>query len=112
MEKWSTYKNQRGTNRTLVSSLNMLTNIQNMQKVQKEIDRLEAEAEAKDIQSSSPPSSIRRTHDSAKKPAIANQAVNGTTSAEAELAQENDAASDVAKDVEQVRIEDNVEEEV
>lgn len=81
-----------------------------MQKVQREIDRLEAEA--KDIQSSSPPSGSRRTHDSAKKPTMANQSVNGTTSAEAELAQENDAASDVAKDVEQVRIEDNVEEEV
>ena len=43
---------------------------------------------------------------------MANQSVNGTTSAEAELAQENDAASDVVKDVELVRIEDNVEEEV
>lgn len=95
-----------------MSSLNKLTNIQNIQKAQKEIDRLEAEAEGKEIQGSSPPSSSRRTHDSAKKPAMANQSVNGTTSAEAELAQENDAASDVAKDVELVRIEDNVEEEV
>ncbi|MCJ1271466.1 hypothetical protein MMC22_011367 [Lobaria immixta] len=85
---------------------------ENIQKAQKEIDRLEAEAEGKDVQSSSPPSGSRRAHDSAKKPARANQSVNGTASAEAELAQENDAASDVAKDVEQVRIEDSAEEKV
>ena len=95
-----------------MSTLNTLTNIQNIQKARKEIDRLEAEAEGKEIQGSSSPSSSRKTHDSAKKPAMANQSVNGTTSAEAELAQENDAASDVVKDVELVRIEDNVEEEV
>ena len=95
-----------------VSYLKTLTDVQNIQKAQKEIDRLEAEAEGKDVESSSPPSGSRRAHDSAKKPARANQSVNGTASAEAELAQENDAASDVAKDVEQVRIEDSAEEKV
>lgn len=43
---------------------------------------------------------------------MANQSVNGTASAEAELAQENDAVSDAAKDVEQVRIEESTEEKV
>lgn len=95
-----------------MSYLKTLTDVQNIQKAQKEIDRLEAEAEGKDVESSSPPSGSRRAHDSAKKPARANQSVNGTASAEAELAQENDAASDVAKDVEQVRIEDSAEEKV
>lgn len=79
--------------------------LQNIQKAQKEIDRLEADT--KDAQSSSPRSNSRRSHDSAKKPALANQSVNGTASAEAELAQENDAVSDVAKDVEKVRIDDS-----
>lgn len=79
--------------------------LQNIQKAQKEIDRLEADT--KDTQSSSPRSSSRRSHDSAKKPALANQSVNGTASAEAELAQENDAVSDVVKDVEQARIDDS-----
>lgn len=87
----------------------ILIYIQNIQKAQKEIDRLEADAE---VHSSSPPSSNRRTHDSAKKPAMANQSVNGSASAEAELAQEHDAASDVVKDIEQVHTEDSAEEKV
>lgn len=43
---------------------------------------------------------------------MANQSVNGTASAETELVQENDAVSDVVKDVEQVRIEESTEEKV
>ena len=60
---------------------------QNIERAQKEIDRLEAEA--KEPQPSS--SSHRRSHESSKKPASANQAVNGTASASAEHAQEKDA---------------------
>lgn len=39
-----------------------------------------------------------------------NQAVNGATSAEAELAQEKDAVADVAKDLKEATIEDHAEE--
>lgn len=82
-------------------SLNL---IQNIEKAQKEIDRLEAEA--KEPQ---PSTSSRRTHDTAKKPATANHAVNGTASAETEVAQEKDAAADVTKDVKKASIEDKEE---
>ena len=75
--------------------------MQNVEKAQKEIDRLEAEA--KEPQ---PSTSNRRTHDSAKKPATANQSVNGTASAETELAQEKDAAADVTEDLKAASIED------
>jgi len=80
---------------------------ENIEKAKKEIERLEAE----ETQSSSSHStSHRRTHDNSKKPAIANQSVNGTASAEAELAQEKDAAADVADDVKKASIEDKAEE--
>lgn len=74
-----------------------------MEKAQKEIDRLEAEA------NETPPSNNRRTHDSSKKPATKNQAVNGTASAASELAQEKDASADVTEDLKNASIEDSVE---
>ena len=79
---------------------------QNIEKAQKEIDRLEAEA--KDPQHASTSSNNRRTHDQAKKPAMANQAVNGTTSTtKAELAQEKDAvADDVTEELGKASVED------
>lgn len=82
---------------------------QNVEKAQKEIDRLEAEA--KESETAIPPSSNnnRRTRDSAKKPAQINQAVNGDADAGAELAQEKDAAADVADDLKKVAIEDKAE---
>lgn len=77
--------------------------IQNILKAQKEIDRLEAEAQDHQPFSSGGPSSSssrgNRAHDSAKKPTIANQAVSGPVSAEAELVQEKDAAADVSKEL-------------
>lgn len=79
-----------------------LTTWQNIEKAQKEIDRLEAEA--KEPQHSPP--STRRTHDHARKPATANQSVNGTASAEAELGQEKDAAADVTEDLKEASVED------
>ena len=86
---------------------------QNIARAQKEIDSLEAEAiEASGNSSPPPPSSSsgnRRTRDSAKKPAAANQAVNGNVSAEAELAQEKDAAVDVAADLQNATLEDGGE---
>lgn len=82
--------------------------LQNIERAQKEIDRLEAEATA-------PSSSItstgnRRTHETAKKPATVNQSVNGTASAKAEQAQEKDAEADVAEDLKKASIEDKAEE--
>lgn len=77
---------------------------ENVEKAQKEIDRLEAEA--KEPQ---PSTSTRRTHDTAKKPATANQSVNGTASAETELAQEKDADADVTEDLKKASIEEKEE---
>ena len=84
-----------------------IDNPQNIDKAKKEIERLEAE----ETQSSSSHStSHRRTHDNSKKPATTNQFVDGTASAEAELAQEKDAAADVADDIKKASIEDKAEE--
>lgn len=84
----------------------------NVEKAQREIDRLEKEAlEApKSDDKTNPP----RRRDGAKKVAADNQGVNGVTSApsasgpsaEAELAQENDAAADVAEELKAAKIED------
>ena len=85
---------------------------QNIEKAQKEIDRLEAEAkEPQPSSSSSNHNNNRRTHDSAKKTAQTNQAVNGNADAGAELAQEKDAVKDVAEDLKKVEIEDGKAEE-
>ena len=81
---------------------------QNIEKAQKEIDRLEAEAS--ELAQPPPPSSSRRTHDSAKKPSVNNQVVNGTSSANAELAQEKDAVADVSEELKKAEIEDKAEE--
>ena len=45
--------------------------------------------------------------DTAKKPAMHNQGVNGDATAEAELAQEKDAVADAAEDLKAAKIEDN-----
>ena len=79
----------------LIDLVNMLE--QNVAKAQAEIDRLEADAQS---------TGDRGTHDTAKKPAIANAGVNGEASASAELAQEEDAAKDVAAELEKAKIED------
>ena len=83
--------------------------MQNVAKAQAEIDRLEAEADETSVPSSSKTNN-RRTHDHAKKPAIANQSVNGEANAQAELAQEKDAEADVAEDLKKATIEDKVDE--
>ena len=78
---------------------------QNIEKAQKEIDRLEKEAvESSTAESTSKPNQRRR--DAAKKPAVENAGVNGEPNAEAELAQENDAAADVAEELKATKIED------
>lgn len=78
---------------------------ENIEKAQKEIDRLGADAQ----ESHSSSIATRKTHDTAKKPAIANQSLNGTADAEAELTQEQDAANDVTKEMKEATIEDNAE---
>ena len=80
---------------------------QNIEKAQREIDRLEAEAT--ETQNSGKLSSNRRAHDSSKKPAIINQSVNGSASASTELAQDKDAAMDVAEDLKKASVEDRAE---
>ena len=77
-----------------------LTYIQNIANAQKEIDRLEAEANAAEAKSAD------RTIDAARKPAIENQGVNGNASAGAELDQEKDAAADVTDELQKAKIED------
>lgn len=81
-----------------------LTLVQNIAKAQKEIDRLEEEAKKESAAGSS--SGNRRTHDTSKKSAAANQAVNGTASADAELAQEKDAVADVSEELKKASVED------
>lgn len=78
----------------------ILTLPQNVANAQKEIDRLEAEANAADAKSSN------RSTDIAKKPAQENQGVNGGTTAGAELDHEKAADADVAKELEKAKIED------
>ncbi|KAF3051372.1 hypothetical protein E8E11_010585 [Didymella keratinophila] len=68
---------------------------ENIENAKKEIARLEAEEDA-----------ANGTTDAARKPAQKNQAVNGSASPSAELAQENDAAADVAEDLKKASIED------
>ena len=80
---------------------------QNVEKARKEIDRLEAMAN--EPQSSGYTAGNRRAHDSSKKPAMANQSVNGTASAAAELSQEKDAAADVTEDLKKASVEDKAD---
>ncbi|KAJ5961249.1 uncharacterized protein N7479_008399 [Penicillium vulpinum] len=70
---------------------------ENIKKAQEEIDRLEKE----EVKASAPQANGRAT-DAAKKPAKAN----GTPSAEAELAQEQDAVADVEEELKAAAIED------
>lgn len=72
----------------------------NIAKAQAEIDKLESEAAA------AADKPVNGTTDSARKPAIKNQGVNGQASAGAEADQEKDAAADVAKELEEAKIED------
>lgn len=74
--------------------------LQNIANAQKEIERLEAEANAAEAKASD------RTTDAARKPAVDNQGVNGGTSAGAELDQEKAADADVAEELEKAKIED------
>jgi hypothetical protein len=69
--------------------------LQNVEKAKKEIARLEAEEDA-----------TNGTTDAARKPAQKNQAVNGSASPTAELAQENDTTADVTEDLKDASIED------
>ncbi|KAL9007463.1 MAG: hypothetical protein Q9173_007276 [Seirophora scorigena] len=81
---------------------------ENIERAQREIDRLEAEATAP---ASTASTGNRRTHDTAKKPAAVNRAVNGTASAKTEQAQEKDAEADVAEELKQASIEDKADEQ-
>ena len=78
----------------------MLNRVQNIANAQKEIDRLEGEANAADAKAS------ERTTDAARKPAADNQGVNGGPSAEAQQDQEKAADADVADELEKAKIED------
>lgn len=98
-------------------SESMLMFRQNIDKAQKEIDRLEAEHSA-----STPANANTGSKDTARKPAEKNEGINGHGSAstnkhgadvpaEAELAQEKDAVADAAAEMEKAKIEDAEEEE-
>jgi len=75
---------------------------ENVAKAQAEIDRLEAEA-------NEAPSPTKRSHDTAKKPAIANQGVNGGISVESQHEQEKDGAADAAEELKKASLEDKEE---
>ncbi|KAF2005912.1 hypothetical protein P154DRAFT_518157 [Amniculicola lignicola CBS 123094] len=76
---------------------------ENIEKAQKEIDRLDAEENEP----------IHGSKDTARKPAEKNQGVNGEpVSAEAELQQEKDAVADAAEDLKNASIEDQKTDEI
>lgn len=81
---------------TLSDIFHQLTHAQNIEKAKKEIARLEAEEDA-----------ANGSTDAARKPAQKDQAVNGSASPSAELAQEKDAAADATEDLKKASIEDN-----
>ena len=74
--------------------------MQNVAAAQKEIERLEAEA------ASAEHAPRPGTTDTARKPAQANQAVNGSASADAEHAQEKDGVADATEDLKKASLED------
>jgi protein involved in polysaccharide export with SLBB domain len=78
---------------------------QNVERAQKEIDHLEAEAQ----EPQQPPSSNRRNHDSSKKPATAKHTVNGTASSSAEHTHEKDADTNVATEMKKASLDDNAD---
>lgn len=80
---------------------------ENIEKAQREIDRLEAEAI--EVPQSGSRRAHDRAHDSSKKPAAVNQSVNGRVSAQAELEQEKDASADVTEDLKKAGINDITE---
>lgn len=84
----------------------MLTPVQNVEKAQKEIDRLEKEADEAATSTSPVPNAGGRRRDAAKKTAIANQGVDGQISADAELEQEKDAVTDVTTEMKRAQLED------
>ncbi|KAI9931971.1 hypothetical protein MW887_009472 [Aspergillus wentii] len=69
---------------------------ENIKKAKEEIARLDEEAAKAD----------QRSTDTAKKPAIENNGVDGSVSADAELKQEKDAAADVSEELQKASIED------
>lgn len=78
-----------------------LTSTQNIAKAQAEIDRLEAADPATEH--------AEKSHDSAKKPSLANSSAvtNGKPSAEATLKQEENGVDDASQDLEAVKLEDS-----
>lgn len=70
--------------------------MQNVSKAQAEIDKLEADAAAAN----------EGATDKARKPAMANQGVNGNADAGAQEEQEKEADADVAKEMQKAKIED------
>lgn len=85
----------------------LIGRLQNIERAQKEIDRLEAEAS---MPASTASTENRRAHETARKPATVEQSVNGTASAKAEQALEKDAEADVAEDLKKASIEDRADE--
>jgi hypothetical protein len=79
---------------------------QNIAAAQKEVDRLEKEALEASTSSASPRGDSRRRDGRGKKAASKDTGANGDLSAEAELAQEKDAAADVADDMTKASIQD------
>lgn len=86
--------------------MSILTSGQNVEKAQKEITRLEREADEAAAPTSSVPKVGDRRRDAGNKTSAANQGMDGKISAEAELDQEQDAEADVTAEMEKAQIED------
>ena len=90
-------------------SADCLTQIQNIEKAQKEIDRLEKEALEASTSFPLPKADRGRIYNHGKKSEATNEGANGDASAEEELAQEQDANDDVAEEMQQASLEDKAE---
>jgi hypothetical protein len=81
--------------------------LQNIERAQKEIDRLEIEAT--EAQSSSPSPPRKRTQDFSKKPANTSQPPNGTKSAVTEPKLHKDDAADVVQALREATLDDKAD---
>lgn len=79
--------------------------LQNVAKVEKELEKFDAE----ELEAETPAATNgnkANTDGSAKKAALVNEATDNKVSAEAELAQEEDAVADATKELKEAKLED------
>ena len=89
-------------------SVTWANRLQNIERAQKEIDRLEIEAN--EAQNASPPPSSKRSQDSGKKQAANSKQANGVKHAAADSNEEKEPVADVTEALKEASIKDKTEE--